>query len=90
MPVPKRKTSKSKRNMRKATKGLVPKAIVVCQTCQAPLIPHSACTSCGYYKGVKVVRTKADRMESRGEQRRAKHESLEAAATEKSKETKES
>ena len=82
MPVPKRKTSKSKRNMRASTKGLEPKAIVVCQTCQAPLIPHSACTSCGYYKGVKVVRTKADRMQERGEISRSKHESLEAAATE--------
>ncbi len=90
MPVPKRKTSKSKRNMRKATKGLEPKAIVVCQTCQAPLIPHCACASCGYYKGVKVVRTKADRMQGRGETRRAKHESLEATAAEQSKETKES
>ncbi len=76
--------------MRASTKGIEPKAIVVCQTCQAPLIPHSACTSCGYYKGVKVVRTKADRMQDRGETRRAKHESLEAAAAEQSKETKES
>ena len=66
--------------MRAATKGIVPNAIVVCQTCQAPLIPHSACTSCGYYKGVKVVRTKADRMQDRGELRRAKHESLDAAS----------
>ncbi len=80
MPVPKRKTSKSKRNMRASTKGVAPKSIVVCQTCQAPLVPHSACTSCGYYKGVKVVRTKADRMQERGEIRRAKHESLEAAS----------
>ncbi len=71
MPVPKRKTSKSRRDKRSANKGMKVKAISACQTCQTPLVPHSACQECGYYKGVKVLRTKADRMQARSKEREA-------------------
>jgi len=71
MPVPKRKTSKRRRDQRSANKGLKPKAITGCQTCQEPIMPHTACKQCGYYKGVKILRTKQDRMFARGKQRDA-------------------
>lgn len=61
MPTPKRKLSRSRRDKRSANKGLKPKAVAVCQTCQAPIATHKVCTECGYYKGVKVLRTKQDR-----------------------------
>ena len=70
MPVPKGKNSKQRRNKRSANKGLKAKAIATCQTCQAPVLPHQVCIECGRYKGVKVVRTKADRMHERGQARR--------------------
>jgi large subunit ribosomal protein L32 len=70
MPVPKGKNSKQRRNKRSANKGLRPKAVATCQTCQSPVMPHQVCFECGRYKGVKVVRTKADRMHERGQVRR--------------------
>jgi large subunit ribosomal protein L32 len=61
MPVPKRKRSKSRRDKRFANKGLKETAVGHCQQCQNPLVGHQACSHCGFYKGVKVLRTKADR-----------------------------
>jgi large subunit ribosomal protein L32 len=72
MPVPKRKTSKKRRDQRSASKGIKPKAITGCQTCQAPIAPHQACKECGYYKGIKILKTKTDRMYTRGQARETK------------------
>jgi len=78
MPTPKRKLSKSRRNMRSANKGLKPKAIAACQTCQAPIAPHQACQECGYYKGTKILRTKSDRMYQRGKAKQVKEHQMQA------------
>jgi hypothetical protein len=43
-----------------------------CQTCQAPIISHQVCKSCGYYKGVKILSTKTDRMHKRGKAMQSK------------------
>lgn len=72
MPVPKRKLSRKRRDQRSANKGIKPKAIAGCQTCQAPIMPHQICKDCGYYKGVKVLRTKTDRLYARGQAREAR------------------
>lgn len=71
MPTPKRKTSKSRRDMRSANKGIKPKSVSACQTCQAPIASHQVCKECGYYKGVKVLKTKTDRMYARAQTRQA-------------------
>lgn len=65
MPVPKRKRSNARRDSRFANKGIKVKAITGCSSCNAPLITHAACIECGFYKGVKVLRTKIDRKLSR-------------------------
>jgi len=78
MPTPKRKLSRARRDKRSANKGIKPKAITGCQTCQAPIAPHQACKECGYYKGVKMLRTKTDRLYARGQSRQAKEEKLRA------------
>lgn len=72
MPVPKRKRSRPRRDKRFANKGMKVKAIALCpsQGCGASLMPHIACTNCGYYKGSKVLITKAERAEKRGELKR--------------------
>ncbi len=72
MPVPKRKRSHSRKYKRFANKGIKVKAIVQCQNCSEPIIPHSACQKCGFYKGVKVMATKLDRIFKRAEMREAK------------------
>ncbi len=72
MGVPKRKRSRQRRDKRFANKGLTAKAITACPNCQAPLATHKACASCGFYKGSKVMTTKADRAVKRGTARQAK------------------
>lgn len=71
MPVPKRKLSRKRRDQRSANKGLKPQSLSSCQTCQAPSLSHQVCRECGYYKGIKVLRTKTDRMYTRGQSREA-------------------
>ncbi|MBM3886524.1 50S ribosomal protein L32 [Candidatus Dependentiae bacterium] len=71
MPTPKRKVSRARRDKRSANKGLKPKAIASCQTCQARIATHKICSECGYYKGVKVLRTKTDRKYHRAQSREA-------------------
>lgn len=71
MGVPKRKRSRARRDSRHANKGLKVKAIAACQNCQTPLATHAACMNCGFYKGVKVMTTKTDRMLKRGKAKQA-------------------
>ncbi len=67
MPVPKRKTSKARRNKRSANKYIRAQAVGACLTCQQPLASHQVCKMCGHYKGVKVLRTKMERMQQRAQ-----------------------
>jgi len=76
MPVPKRKTSRSRRDKRSANKALKPQAMTNCLTCKAIVSPHAACSECGYYKGVKVFRTKEERREGRDKARQSKQAAM--------------
>lgn len=79
MPVPKRKVSRARRDSRSANKGLKPKVFTSCNNCQVAIMPHQACDSCGFYKGVKVFETKMDRALKRGRARQTKkQETMEA------------
>lgn len=55
MAVPKGRTSKSKKNMRRAHDAVTAPGISVCPQCQEPKLPHRACSSCGTYKGKEVI-----------------------------------
>jgi large subunit ribosomal protein L32 len=67
MPCPKRKTSKARRNQRSANKGLDVQTFTTCPNSGIPVMPHTVCLESGYYKGVKVMVTKADRLASRAQ-----------------------
>ena len=55
MATPKRRMSRSKRNMRRANHDKVAApTIVPCANCGEPVVPHRACASCGHYKGRAV------------------------------------
>jgi large subunit ribosomal protein L32 len=81
MPVPKRKRSKSRRDSRFANKGMKVKAINVCDQCNAAVVPHVVCQSCGFYKGVKVLTTKLDRTQKRIETMQSKNVRKQKVAT---------
>lgn len=55
MAVPKRKTSKSKRNMRRSHHALVGVKSEECGNCGARKLHHHVCDSCGHYNGRQVV-----------------------------------
>lgn len=55
MAVPKKKTSKSKRDMRRSHDSLTPAGTSVCPQCNENKLPHRACPSCGTYKGKEVL-----------------------------------
>ena len=55
MAVPKKKTSKSKRNMRRSHHALKPVGTAECANCGEPKRSHHVCDSCGQYDGRVVV-----------------------------------
>jgi len=56
--VPKRRKTSSKRDMRRANHDKVSAPTIVgCPNCEAPMIPHRVCGSCGFYKGRAVLKT---------------------------------
>lgn len=57
---PKRKTSKSKRNMRRAHDFLTPPSLSECPQCHEVKMPHHVCPACGYYKGKEVIEIKEE------------------------------
>lgn len=60
MPTPKRKTSKAKRDSRRANHDkLTVKSISSCSRCGAAKMPHRVCPECGWYKDRQVVVTES-------------------------------
>lgn len=55
MAVPKKKTSKSRRDMRRAHHALPSSSVVECPNCGEVKLPHHVCGSCGHYDGREVV-----------------------------------
>jgi large subunit ribosomal protein L32 len=55
MAVPKRKTSKSRRNMRRSHHALSPAAYAECSNCGELKRPHHVCGLCGHYDGREVT-----------------------------------
>ena len=56
MGVPKRRTSKSKKNMRRsAWRKMDAPAIAECPQCHELKEPHKVCPICGFYKGKQVL-----------------------------------
>ena len=55
MAVPKKKTSPSRRSMRRAHHALKSVASMECPQCGDRKLPHHICPSCGQYKGRQVI-----------------------------------
>jgi large subunit ribosomal protein L32 len=54
MAVPKKKTSKSKRGMRRSHDKVSVPNVIYCE-CGEPALPHRACNKCGAYKGKQML-----------------------------------
>ncbi|MDY6971306.1 MAG: 50S ribosomal protein L32 [Thermodesulfobacteriota bacterium] len=57
MAVPKKKKSKSKRNMRRSHDSVKMPNIATCPHCHEPVLQHHVCSGCGLYRGRTIIRT---------------------------------
>ncbi|MDR0744407.1 MAG: 50S ribosomal protein L32 [Holosporales bacterium] len=57
MAVPKKKTSKSKRGMRRAHDFDMPANVIVCGNCGKQIIAHNVCKFCNFYNGRNIRST---------------------------------
>ena len=57
MAVPFRRTSKTKKRMRRTHLKKEVGALTTCSKCGATIRPHRACTKCGNYNGKEVIAT---------------------------------
>lgn len=58
--VPKRKTSKARRNKRRSNVWkIVAPALIKCNKCGEYKLSHRVCGSCGYYRGREVIKVEA-------------------------------
>ena len=62
MGVPKKRTSKSRRDKRRSANNKLKVGVQTnaCPNCGAAVMPHRACPACGFYKGRKVIEGTAD------------------------------
>jgi large subunit ribosomal protein L32 len=74
MSVPKHRKNKSRVRTKRAHHALKTSKAPVCSKCGAPRKPHTACPSCGDYKGKKVIATKADIQMKREDKRKKREE----------------
>ena len=58
MQAPKRRTSHSKRNMRRSHDALRPVNPIACPNCGEPAMPHRICGHCGTYRGRELAAAK--------------------------------
>jgi len=56
MAVPKRKTSKARKNKRRSHHGLSTPSLSRCDRCHSFKASHSVCPNCGYYAGREVIK----------------------------------
>ncbi len=56
MPVPKRRTGKSKRNQRRSHHALTPANHTDCPNCGEKTLSHRVCRKCGYYNARTVLK----------------------------------
>ncbi len=59
MAVPKRKTSKSRRNMRRSHHALAQVGLAECPNCGEAKRSHHVCGACGFYDARQVYSQKA-------------------------------
>ena len=65
MAVPKRKTSKARRDSRRAHIKLSVPTIAECPQCHKPKLSHRVCRACGYYDGRQAIAVGASNKKSR-------------------------
>lgn len=85
MGVPKQRHTKSRRNKRRMHIFLKQPVSTRCPKCGEPVLPHTICPNCGYYKGREVIDVLA-KLEKK--ERKKKEKEIKAKEREEKKELK--
>lgn len=64
MQAPKKRVSKSRKNMRRAHDFLTVPQAAKCSHCGANVRSHTACAECGHYRGRFFLKTRKETAES--------------------------
>lgn len=56
MPVPFRRTSKTRKAKRRTHQRATMPTISTCTNCGSTIKPHTVCKECGHYKGKEVIK----------------------------------
>jgi len=60
MAVPRHSHTRSKVGKTRMHKYIKRVVLSLCQKCKKPILPHTACKNCGYYKGKEVINVLAE------------------------------
>jgi large subunit ribosomal protein L32 len=60
MAVPRHKHTRAKVGKTRMHKHIFSVALNVCPKCKKPVLSHTVCSNCGYYKGVEVINVMAE------------------------------
>lgn len=71
MGVPRSHHTKSRRNKGRSHFALKTRIFSVCQKCGKPILPHTMCANCGFYKNKEVVDVLA-KLEKKERKKKAK------------------
>lgn len=55
MAVPRHRHTTSKVHQRRMHIFITPASLTTCKKCKKPVLPHTVCKNCGYYKGNQVI-----------------------------------
>jgi large subunit ribosomal protein L32 len=74
MGVPKQRHTKSRRDKRRGNLYLEAPFLTACLKCGKPVLPHTVCPNCGYYKNTEVIDVmgKLDRKERKKREKELK------------------
>jgi large subunit ribosomal protein L32 len=63
-PLPKRKSSKGRRDRQRSHDHLTSTNLVQCSNCGEMRLPHTVCSNCGHYQGREVINKKKEEKKS--------------------------
>lgn len=58
---PKRRHSRQRKGKRRAAIHLSVPRVIQCKNCNEPVLPHTICPNCGFYKGRQIVAKKIEK-----------------------------
>jgi len=64
VPLPKRRSSKGRRDRQRSHDFLTVTSLVQCSNCGEMRLPHTVCPNCGHYQGKEVIAHKKEEKKS--------------------------